>query len=35
MLSRLYDDPAYMKRSVGHLKEHLRSRAWDPERRGV
>ena len=32
MLSRLYDDPAYMNRSVGHLKEHLRSLAWDPER---
>ncbi len=35
MLSRLYDDPAYMKRSVYHLKEHLRSLAWDPERSGV
>jgi len=35
MLSRLYDDPAYMKRSVGHLKEHLRSLAWNPERRGA
>jgi hypothetical protein len=35
MLSRLYDDPAYMKRSVGHLKEHLRSLAWDPERSGT
>jgi TetR/AcrR family transcriptional repressor of nem operon len=32
MLSRLYDDPAYMNRSVGHLKEHLRSLAWPPER---
>ena len=32
VLSRLYDDPAYMNRSVGHLKEHLRSLAWDPER---
>jgi TetR/AcrR family transcriptional regulator, transcriptional repressor for nem operon len=32
MLSRLYDDPAYMNRSVGHFKEHLRSLAWDPER---
>ena len=32
MLSRLYDDPAYMNRSVGHLKEHLRSLAWHPER---
>lgn len=32
MLSRLYDDPAYMNRSVGHLKVHLRSLAWDPER---
>jgi TetR/AcrR family transcriptional regulator, transcriptional repressor for nem operon len=32
MLSRLYDDPAYMNRSVGHLKEHLRSLARDPER---
>jgi TetR/AcrR family transcriptional regulator, transcriptional repressor for nem operon len=30
MLSRLYDDPVYMKRSVNHLKEHLRSLAWDP-----
>ena len=35
MLSRLYDDPAYMKRSVGHLKEHLRSLAWHPERSGA
>ncbi len=35
MLSRLYDDPAYMKRSVDHLKEHLRSLAWDPERSGA
>ncbi len=35
MLSRLYDDPAYMKRSVGHLKEHLRSLASDPERSGA
>ena len=35
MLSRLYDDPAYMKRSVGHLKEHLRSLTWDPERSGA
>jgi TetR/AcrR family transcriptional regulator, transcriptional repressor for nem operon len=32
MLSRLYDDPAYMNRSVGHLKEHLRSLAWHLER---
>jgi TetR/AcrR family transcriptional repressor of nem operon len=32
MLSRLYDDPAYMNRSVAHLKEHLRPLAWDPER---
>ncbi len=35
MLSRLYDDPTYMKRSVDHLKEHLRSLAWDPERSGA
>jgi len=35
MLSRLYDDPAYMKRSVEYLKEHLRSLAWDPERSGA
>ena len=35
MLSRLYDDPTYMKRSVGHLKEHLRSQAGDPERSGA
>ena len=35
MLSRLYDDPAYMKRSVVHLKEHLRSLAWNPERSGA
>ncbi len=35
MLSRLYDDPAYMKRSVDHLKEHLRSLAWDHERSGT
>jgi TetR/AcrR family transcriptional regulator, transcriptional repressor for nem operon len=27
MLSRLCDDPAHMKRAVGHLKEHLRSLA--------
>jgi len=35
MLSRLYDDPAYMKRSVDHLKEHLRSLACNPERSGA
>jgi TetR/AcrR family transcriptional regulator, transcriptional repressor for nem operon len=35
MLSRLYDDPAYMKRSVDYLKEHLRSLAWDPKRSGA
>lgn len=35
MLSRLYDDPAYMKRAVDHLKEHLRSLAGDPERSGA
>ena len=35
MLSRLYDDPVYMKRSVNHLKEHLRSLAWDPARGGA
>jgi TetR/AcrR family transcriptional regulator, transcriptional repressor for nem operon len=35
MLSRLYDDPAYMKRSVDHLKDHLRSLAWDPKRSGA
>ena len=35
VLSRLYDDPVYMKRSVGHLKEHLSSLVWDPERRGA
>ena len=35
MLSRLYDDPAYMKRSVGHLKEHVESLAWNPERSGA
>jgi AcrR family transcriptional regulator len=35
MLSRLYDDPAYMKSSVVHLKEHLRSLAWNPERSGA
>lgn len=35
MLSRLYEDPAYMKRSVDHLKEHLGSLAWDPERSGA
>jgi TetR/AcrR family transcriptional regulator, transcriptional repressor for nem operon len=34
MLSRLSEDPAYMKRSVDHLKEHLRSLARDPERSG-
>jgi TetR/AcrR family transcriptional repressor of nem operon len=32
MLSRLYDNPAYMERSVDHLKEHLRSLARDTER---
>lgn len=32
MLSRLYDDPAYMKRSVDHLKEHLGSLARSAER---
>jgi TetR/AcrR family transcriptional repressor of nem operon len=35
MLSRLYDNPAYMERSVGHLKEHLRSLARDTERGGA
>lgn len=35
MLSRLYDDPAYMKRAVDHLKEHLRSLSWKLERSGV
>ena len=35
MLSRLYDDPAYMKRSVDHLKEHLRNLAGDPEGSGA
>jgi TetR/AcrR family transcriptional repressor of nem operon len=35
MLSRLYDDPAYMKKSVGHLKEHLRSLTCDSERSGA
>ncbi len=35
MLSRLYDDPTYMKRSVDHLKEHLRSLACNPERSGA
>ena len=35
MLSRLYDDPAHMKRAVDHLKEHLRTLAWDRERSGV
>ena len=35
MLSRLYDDPAYMNSSVVHLKEHLRSLAWNPERSGA
>ncbi len=25
MLSRLYDDPAYMSGVVEHLKEHLKS----------
>ncbi len=25
MLSRLYDDPAHMRRAVGHLKDHLKS----------
>jgi TetR/AcrR family transcriptional regulator, transcriptional repressor for nem operon len=35
MLSRLYDEPAYMKRSVDHLKGHLRSLAGDPKRSGA
>jgi hypothetical protein len=35
MLSRLYDDSTYMKRSVDHLKEHLRSLACNPERSGA
>jgi TetR/AcrR family transcriptional regulator, transcriptional repressor for nem operon len=35
MLSRLYDDPVYMKRSVNHLKKHLRSLAWYPARGGA
>ena len=35
MLSRLYDDPTYMKRSMDHLKEHLRSLACNPERSGA
>ena len=25
MLSRLYDDPAHMRRAMGHLKDHLKS----------
>lgn len=32
MLSRLYDDPAYMNRSVDHLKEQLSSLARGHER---
>jgi TetR/AcrR family transcriptional regulator, transcriptional repressor for nem operon len=37
MLSKLYDDPAYMRRSVEHLEEHLTSlvRKQDPERSGT
>jgi AcrR family transcriptional regulator len=35
VLSRLYDNPAYMERSVGHLKEHLRSLARGTERGGA
>ncbi|CAA9420868.1 MAG: Transcriptional regulator, AcrR family [uncultured Rubrobacteraceae bacterium] len=35
MLSRLYDDPAYMKSSVDHLKQHLGSLARGPERSGA
>ena len=35
MLSRLYDNPAYMKSSVDHLKEHLGSLARGAERSGA
>jgi TetR/AcrR family transcriptional repressor of nem operon len=37
MLSKLYDDPVYMRRSVDHLKEHLKAlaRTRDPERNGI
>lgn len=35
MLSRLYEDPVYMKRSADHLKEHLGSLARGPERSGA
>ena len=35
MLSRLYGEPGYMRRSVDHLKEHLGSLARGPERSGV
>lgn len=34
MLSRLYEDPAHMKRSVDHLKKHLGSLVGDLERSG-
>jgi TetR/AcrR family transcriptional repressor of nem operon len=30
MLSKLYDDPAHMRRAVDHLKEHLKSLAREP-----
>ena len=37
MLSKLYDDPVYMRRSVNHLEEHLRFmlRSQNPERSGI
>jgi len=35
MLSRLYDDPVYMRRAVEHLKEHLKTRSRSPEGSGV
>jgi len=37
MLSKLYDDPVYMRRSVDYLKEHLKALAWtrDPQRNGI
>ena len=35
MLSKLYDDPVYMRRAAGHLKEHLISLARRTESSGV
>jgi TetR/AcrR family transcriptional regulator, transcriptional repressor for nem operon len=35
MLSKLYDDPVYLRRAVDHLKGHLKSLSQSHERSGV